>query len=57
MNKNRLLCIDESQDNCELFSFVLSEAGYQVESVYCQSEALPLLKNKQFSLCAVDMSL
>lgn len=57
MNKNRLLCIDDSQDNCELFSFVLSEAGYQVESVYSQSEALPLLKNKQFSLYAVDMSL
>jgi CheY-like chemotaxis protein len=57
MTENKVLCIDDSQDNCELFSFILSEAGYQVEVAHSLSEAKQFLKNNQFSLCAVDISL
>lgn len=55
--KNRILCVDDSEDNCFLVNFVLTEAGYEVESAQSFTEALNLIENGGFQLCLVDIFL
>lgn len=47
----RILCIDNSKDDCELFGFVLAQAGYKVKSAQVAEAALQLIKAAQFD-CA-----
>jgi CheY-like chemotaxis protein len=54
--KKRILCLDDSKDNCDLLSFVLSEAGYEVESAYTLTEGLEIAVGSVFELYLVDLS-
>lgn len=56
-NKKRILCVDDTEDSCELLSFVLTQAGYEVESTHSVQKALQLLESNQFTLCLFDLSL
>ncbi|HEY9735003.1 MAG TPA: response regulator [Trichocoleus sp.] len=53
----RILCIDNSKDDCELFGFVLAQAGYKVKSAQVAEAALQLIKAAQFDLCLASVSL
>ncbi|BDA71741.1 hypothetical protein CAL7716_059070 [Calothrix sp. PCC 7716] len=55
--KNRILCIDDSQDSCELVDFVLNEAGYEVQLANSLQDGLGLMQTSSFSVCLLDMSL
>jgi CheY-like chemotaxis protein len=55
--RRRILCVDDSQDNCELFSFILSEAGYEMESAQSISEGIKVAQSGNFKLFLVDLSL
>lgn len=55
--KKQILCVDDTEDDCTLFSFVLSEAGYEVKSAGSFAEAVALLESKQFNLCLTDLSM
>jgi CheY-like chemotaxis protein len=54
--KKRILCVDDSHDNCELLSFILSEAGYEIESAQKVAEGLRLAQQSEFALYLVDLS-
>lgn len=55
--KKRILCVDDTGDDCELFSLILSEAGYHVESAQSFKDALQLIEKSRFDLCMFDMSI
>lgn len=55
--KKRIICIDESGDDCELFNIVLSQAGYEVRSARSFTESLQFIEDSQFNLCIADISL
>ncbi len=55
--KKRILCVDDSQDSCELLEYVLSEAGYAFESAQSIAECLQVAKHGSFDLYFVDLSL
>ncbi|MGG6270465.1 response regulator [Leptolyngbya sp. AN03gr2] len=52
----RILCIDDSQDNCELLSFILSEAGYEIESAQSLIGGLQMARSNEFQLYLIDLS-
>jgi CheY-like chemotaxis protein len=52
----RILCLDDSKDSCDLLSFVLSEAGFEVEVAYSLAEGLKMARESQFSLYMIDLS-
>lgn len=52
----RILCLDDSKDSCDLLSFVLSEAGFEIEVAYTVAEGLKMARESQFSLYMVDLS-
>jgi CheY-like chemotaxis protein len=52
----RILCLDDSKDNCDLISFVLSEAGYEIEVAYTMAEGLEMAIESRFELYLVDLS-
>jgi CheY-like chemotaxis protein len=54
--KKRILCLDDSKDNCDLLSFVLSEAGYEIESAYTVAKGLEKAAGSAFELYMVDLS-
>lgn len=56
-DQKRVLCVDDKGDDCELFNFILSQAGYEVESAHSIQSALKLLERTQFHLCLLDLSL
>lgn len=56
-DRKRVLCVDDKGDDCELFSFILSQAGYEVELAQSIRAALQLLECNQFNLCLLDLSL
>jgi CheY-like chemotaxis protein len=53
----RIICVDDSGDDCELFHFILTRVGYAVESAQTFQEALQLIEKGQFDLCLTDISL
>ena len=55
--KNKILCVDDSLDNCELLSFILDDAGYEVETAQSVTEGLQLALCGEFKLYLVDLSL
>jgi CheY-like chemotaxis protein len=52
----RILCVDDSKDDCDLYSFILSEAGYVVELTQSFTDALQLIEGNKFDLCLLDIS-
>jgi CheY-like chemotaxis protein len=52
----RILCLDDSKDSCDLLSFVLSEAGFEIEVAYTVAEGLKMARESQFSLYMIDLS-
>jgi CheY-like chemotaxis protein len=54
--KKRILCLDDSKDNCDLLSFVLSEAGYEIEAAYTVAKGLEIATESRFELYVVDLS-
>ncbi|HEY9761430.1 MAG TPA: response regulator [Trichocoleus sp.] len=57
MTKGRILCVDNSVDDCELLSFVLQDSGYTVEVAQTMAEGVRLAKNKPPDLYLLDVSL
>jgi DNA-binding NtrC family response regulator len=55
--RNRILCIDDSQDSCDLVDFIFSEAGYKIQLANSLHEALELIQTNQYDLCLLDISL
>jgi CheY-like chemotaxis protein len=53
----KILCVDDSKDNCELVSFILSEAGYETKSAYTMTEGLRMAQRDRFQLYLIDLSL
>lgn len=54
--KKRILCVDDSLDNCDLLSFILDDAGYEVETAQSVTEGLQLAQSGEFKLYLVDLS-
>jgi CheY-like chemotaxis protein len=54
--KKRILCVDASQDNCELLSFILSKAGYESESAHSVIDGLQMARRGEFALHLVELS-
>ena len=55
--KKRILCVDDSEDDCVLFSLILTEEGYEVESAQSFTDAAQLIETSVFDLCSFDISL
>ncbi|MDM9380960.1 response regulator [Chlorogloeopsis sp. ULAP01] len=53
--KKRILYVDDSQDNCELLSFILNDAGYEIETVQSVTEGLRVAESGKFNLYLVDL--
>lgn len=53
----RILCVDDSKDDCDLYGFILSQAGFDVESTQSLSDALQLIDSNQFDLYLFDISI
>ncbi|MFB2896369.1 response regulator [Aerosakkonemataceae cyanobacterium BLCC-F50] len=52
-----ILYIDDSTDNCELVKFILTDAGYKVETVQKGTQALEMAKSGNFQLFIIDLYL
>lgn len=57
VSKKRILCVDDAGDDCELFSLILSEVGYEVESAQAFEDALQLIEKNRFDLYLFDISI
>lgn len=55
--KRKILCVDDSQDSCDLLSFILDDAGYEVEIAQSVTDGLQLAKCGEFKLYLIDLSL
>jgi len=53
----RILCVDDSADDCELFSFILTQEGHEVASAKSLRDALQLIENRSFDLGLFDIYL
>ncbi|WP_276751158.1 response regulator [Chlorogloeopsis fritschii] len=53
--KKRILCVDDSQDNCELLSFILNDAGYEIETVQSVTDGLRVAQSGEFNLYLIDL--
>jgi CheY-like chemotaxis protein len=57
LEKKRILCVDDAEDDCVLYSLILTEAGYEVELAQSFGDALNRIENSLFSLFLFDLSL
>ncbi|GAB4386731.1 MAG: hypothetical protein Kow00121_53920 [Elainellaceae cyanobacterium] len=55
--EKRILCVDNTEDDRELFKLFLTEAGYTVESAHSFSDAMQRIENSQFDLYLFNVSL
>jgi len=53
----KILCVDDSEDNCEFCRIILAEVGYEVKFAHSMTDALQLIENSTFSLCLSNISL
>ncbi|MFQ4145082.1 response regulator [Chlorogloeopsis sp. ULAP02] len=53
--KKRILYVDDSQDNCELLSFILDDAGYEIETVQSVTDGLRVAQSGEFNLYLIDL--
>lgn len=57
MTKKRVLCIDDSYDDCEIISIYLGNAGFEVTTVDNAADGLRLALSGDFALCIIDIRL
>jgi CheY-like chemotaxis protein len=57
LSKKRILCVDESNDDCELLSILLTQELYQIETAHSLVSALQLIESKPFDLCLFSITL
>jgi DNA-binding NtrC family response regulator len=55
--KDRLLCVDDDGDACELFGELLSQLGYETETTTSPSHALELIEAKDFHVVISDLGM
>lgn len=55
-NQKRILCVDDSQDNCDLLAFILSDEGYQVEIAGTVAEGTRMAQAGEFELYLIDLA-
>lgn len=55
--QKKILYVDDLGDDCELFSFALTLAGYQVNTTQSFAEALQLIEDEVFDLCLFNIYL
>ena len=53
----RLLCVDDDEDACELLAASLRQLGYQVEGTTSPPQALELIMTKDFHAVISDLSM
>lgn len=53
MNESKILCIEDDTDTCELISFVMNQAGFEIETC-SQKECLKLIHEEKFSAFILD---
>ncbi|MDX2232266.1 MAG: response regulator [Leptolyngbyaceae cyanobacterium bins.349] len=53
----KILCVDDSADNCELLTFILSNEGYQIETASSVAKGLQAARNGSFVLYLIDLTL
>jgi DNA-binding NtrC family response regulator len=53
----RLLCVDDDQDACEMLAATLRQLGYQTEATTSPTEALELVGTKDFHAVISDLSM
>lgn len=56
-SRSRILCVDDDADTCEMFSFFLDQAGYEVVVAASLSDALKLATRGNFDLYLLDLRL
>jgi DNA-binding response OmpR family regulator len=57
MTKKRVLCIDDSVDDCEIISIYLGNAGFDVTTIDNAADGLRLALSGDFALCIIDVRL
>jgi len=57
MSKNQVLVIDDEKEICFLLSNMLKKIGFEVNSANSLSEGQELLREKQYQLVFLDLSL
>ena len=53
----KVLCVDDSQDNHNLIEIFLNKTKWELVSVYDGSEAVELLKQESFSVILMDINM
>jgi CheY-like chemotaxis protein len=56
-SKYRILCVDDDADTCEMLSFFLQEAGYEVVVAVSMVDGLKLATKEEFDLYLLDLRL
>lgn len=54
--KIRILCVNGSEDESELYPFMLTLMGCNVKSTQSMTDAFSLLENSLFDLCLLNIS-
>jgi DNA-binding response OmpR family regulator len=52
--RQRVLCVDDNRDTCELIKIALGFSGIQVVPAYRASDGLRLAEDDQFALYVID---
>jgi CheY-like chemotaxis protein len=52
-SKSKILCIEDDTDTCELISFVINQAGFEIEAC-SRKECLKLIHEEKFSAFILD---
>jgi DNA-binding response OmpR family regulator len=55
--KYRILCVDDDADTCEMLSYFLEEAGYEVTVTASVVDGLKLAAKEKFDLYLLDLRL
>ena len=55
--KDRLLCVDDDSDTCELFGALLTQLGYQTELTTSPERALELIDAQDFHVVITDLGM
>ena len=55
--KDRLLCVDDDSDTCELFGALLTQLGYQTELTTSPERALELIEAQDFHVVITDLGM
>jgi DNA-binding NtrC family response regulator len=55
--KDRLLCVDDDSDTCELFGALLTQLGYKTELTTSPEQALELIEAQEFHVVITDLGM